>query len=1064
MVKLSAQLRSRIPEREVRQTRTERIIEKRRSDIELGKQQQEQKQETLKQQAQDIQEEKISKITSQQEYQNVYEKLSPEHKQFFDTPETFYQKNKPFFEQQAAKREASEWKEAQRWVLLGKPEFAADPSLRRKMRELKERGLTTAEHQYKLKKELGELAQEGLIAEYGTIKTPQGEVKDTIVGFRDVEAGKSVGIKQLPKYREEKKIEQARLKTPEILMPIEYKEVAAPSVVERGTISTQPKKETVFIPRFTEEDKPKHPELKTDLKYIWTATKETTGLKYISTHLKEIYDKIPEVPLYLTKYGHIQPYKLRKEDKSLEELKQAGLQKIDEALLILKLEQQERAGVKTIIEPQFQEEMQERFEQKYLKRIEAGEVEFKDVEKEFLESKDVELLQKKYEEEIQKAEAGLGLTGTGFKIAGLQIGRTVTSIAPTSVKEAAIVTAAAYGGYKALMLIPPKVIPVIEAGFFAKGVKDIVSPLSLPEQRAGGFITAAISGGFLTYRAVRYLRSPVIKTEALIPKATLTKAEQQALRSPLLKREIVKDIYGKTKITDYYKVQRVTETISEGRKTIVTTKIREYLGLKPIYKGSPYQDLGKIYSFKGLRTDFVWKTESAYQKALNKLINYKLTEAQARQTLRLYRPKIIYTAADVDAKLIYGTQFKTPIIKSYTERVVYQPQRTIADIKTLTKTPYTELIKGEGKILGETKAGNVLTEVTFNIEKMGLTSEGYLINYLKEAGKTSRVVRQVSSSEVIGSGKFNLLGKETPYTKYLEATLEKQVLPSKTYTFGKSDLFALERTTDVPVSVYDESKLTGVRIRPDVTPSVKKITTTISDYSKTDLQKLTKTLKDIYGTPTKTFPTMPTTPIKTITKQVTDLSTTQIPALDIAKTNLKSLIKNIGKMGEAAIVKSTQAAALLPALQVRSKQDTALKSQLKSRLGLNEREALKVKQMQRQLDKQMLRQLQPTALLQIQMQPLIASPTMRTPPTTTPRVPKFPPMITPFFTFNEDKLLKKLKQQKTKGIYGQAYMPSFTARALQLQPIEVTEKQALKLIKKVQTGFDLRLPAIVRNN
>lgn len=44
----------------------------------------------------------------------------------------------------------------------------------------------------------------------------------------------------------------------------------------------------------------------------------------------------------------------------------------------------------------------------------------------------------------------------------------------------------------------------------------------------------------------------------------------------------------------------------------------------------------------------------------------------------------------------------------------------------------------------------------------------------------------------------------------------------------------------------------------------------------------------------------------------------------------------------------------------------------------------------------------------------------------------------------------------------EGYTPSFTARALGIEPIEVTMAQAEKLISRVQTGFELRAPVIVK--
>ena len=54
---------------------------------------------------------------------------------------------------------------------------------------------------------------------------------------------------------------------------------------------------------------------------------------------------------------------------------------------------------------------------------------------------------------------------------------------------------------------------------------------------------------------------------------------------------------------------------------------------------------------------------------------------------------------------------------------------------------------------------------------------------------------------------------------------------------------------------------------------------------------------------------------------------------------------------------------------------------------------------------------------------------------------------------------RKLKKKIKKKIFPEyAYVPGFTARAIGLKALEVSEKQAQQLIKKVITGFEVRRP------
>jgi hypothetical protein len=114
------------------------------------------------------------------------------------------------------------------------------------------------------------------------------------------------------------------------------------------------------------------------------------------------------------------------------------------------------------------------------------------------------------------------------------------------------------------------------------------------------------------------------------------------------------------------------------------------------------------------------------------------------------------------------------------------------------------------------------------------------------------------------------------------------------------------------------------------------------------------------------------------------------------------------------------------------------------------------KQTQQQQQQQVQQTLQQQLQQQVQITPNII-------PTPTP-TPVSPPVVDlPGFQLEFFEKVRKKADRKRSG-KDLAYVQDFTSKVVGFKPIEVSEEEAVKLAQKVQTGFEIRQPIIVRRN
>jgi len=179
----------------------------------------------------------------------------------------------------------------------------------------------------------------------------------------------------------------------------------------------------------------------------------------------------------------------------------------------------------------------------------------------------------------------------------------------------------------------------------------------------------------------------------------------------------------------------------------------------------------------------------------------------------------------------------------------------------------------------------------------------------------------------------------------------------------------------------------------------------------------------------------------------------------IVAPNLKiANIKNIIHQQDIALLTGLKVGTLT-ALGLKSglKTDQALKSTLKTdnllKIDIKTSSALKTDQLPALKTSPALKS-QLKSLLKTDFSPIsLKSPTIRAP---TFRPPTIIKPIIPINLWLKAKVSKKKKKGLSKGFNEFAYLPDFTSRAIGLDPVTITEKQAKKKLKKILTGLEVR--------
>ena len=711
----------------------------------------------------------------------------------------------------------------------------------------------------------------------------------------------------------------------------------------------------------------------------------------------------------------------------------------------LRTKRLEEAGIIKKVEPEFITKYQSGFEERYMQDIIAGNITFERAKEIYSETEYSQKIQEDYSKALEKAEreAKLPIDKESFKIAGY----TLKSLAPRSDKEIVLTAGMVASGVFLFKILPAKLVYAYTAYRGVSATIKALSPTALPEERILSGGEAVLSGAILTAGAVKYLKSPVVRTEKIYPKQTLTRLEKTA-KIPPSKQTVIIKRGDKVVRRDMFKWVSREEQIIAGRRTIVSTKFREFL--RGLQKGLGVQEKARV---KTVYEGIPYRDIKGYGKALTKLTKYGIPETKAKAMLRYYQPRVYQYRTEGITAIYTGTDIKLPRLTTYAERTM-TPQVRIIDkrlgIKTRGGTRQMRFIYGKGEQVAF-KDGNVLYRNVLMTEKAYISPKGNIYTKVREAGKLRTMYDQVS---VV---KFQKGAKRIDL--YKERSVIQKVLPREFKRFEREgELLVFKQIKEPPKVIIDIDELTGVKARQ--IPTKKKVPfKPIEQYGTEDFKTLVKNLRRVYGDPKKPLPISQIQKPQPSTQQVRRLLTKPAPPIEKVDVKMKQvtsileeqksfvLPKNIigirGVLGvkEALRVKTRTVQRTKLNLKLREKLQTSLKQTPKLKEALEQRTWLRTTQT--------VTPVTPTQFPAIE--PILPQ---YTSVTATPTI-VLPPQI-------KDILRKRIivKPRKKKRGVEYTYAPTFTEKALGIDPIKITETQAEKLLKKELTGFEL-VPAVV---
>jgi hypothetical protein len=730
-------------------------------------------------------------------------------------------------------------------------------------------------------------------------------------------------------------------------------------------------------------------------------------------------------------------------------------------------------GFKEQKEGKYQGIYQNAFERQYMKKLIYGEVDYETASKQFEQSAEAKRIGERYSEEFGEGYKQLQVTefslfsdqgrksvAGGLGQVGLGIGSLGLNIIDNPV-DLGLTVGAVYTGGSILKALPTSAQLGLTGGFLISGLKTTFDKTLTYSERSGGLVTSVITGASITRAGYKYLQSPVIKT------VKIPKPKTDLYASEIIGKDLKMIANGKTFNKVLYGEQKLSQVSQAGRRTVVTTKWRDLLNryadanFKPIYRGIPSQQRA-IYGSDVFRGGNYKITQSGYEKAMKKLLDYGYTKGQATRTLRFYAPKTteqwlksgsIDIKSDISAsgKFAYETRkavfdvgdgIKTKGGRTIQE--VYRVERKIIEIND--QKLMLEMRSNVGKYLNKKGIGVKVKDVGFSttINKAWASDTRQGVEFLRKAGGMDIYRDPASFKDIYSISKGGFSITATPKrTKTIIEIMDKR----RSYNLGKTKLFEWELDLDRAMAgsgkrITIQKGNAGAFGSDKVSASVDKIVEKITG------QKASSPIK------------FDTSPKGDLTQVISDQKVMQLTeklkgGLDIAP------IKQT-KIGGITRIKEDEMLGL--GMGMASVSAVKLKGDLKMNnavvLKLNEIQQLKINQINSQLLKQQLKPetAQRTAPLlrfqtpQLQLQLLL--PRLNIPTYKIPPAKPFPKIV----LFGDEELKAKIKAKKgRRSAESFALLPDFTSRAIGLAPKEFgSVKDAMREIKMLQTGFGIR--------
>lgn len=492
---------------------------------------------------------------------------------------------------------------------------------------------------------------------------------------------------------------------------------------------------------------------------------------------------------------------------------------------------------------------------------------------------------------------------------------------------------------------------------------------------------AAMLGAIVAFKigraTKRFVFKPDVKYEALTLEASKAKAPYGFITKPTF----VESGGGLT--TTVRTAKLVSQEVKAGRKVIVTTRIRRFLGLDPIYYGNPYVE------------------REAYQKALRVLKrNGGYSEKTAREILRLRRPKFKEKVFTGEAVTRYGDEGFDTIVYGNIKVSDIQGAK-FSDIALKGGEEIKVTAKG---VPAGGKADVELTRISQKLyrdfRKPGKKTETFdILSGVKEADKSLQTLPVSSFDDIV-------FGKE--FRVFEEAAISQRIIPRTFRRSGTRTRIFVEQGTPTFKLEFDEA-VSGF----GVTSSGKK-------SSEKFLKQLYGDEQSVAAVLSKTIPKTKPKAIPKFTKKA-ETSTGGLIAAERATTKLsKRLALGVTQRTEQVQRQTQEAQQIQRNLQ---------RSVFVSGTGTVISPAIKQTPISSALTGQVVGQATAQKTLQTQQQDLMTLATFggtTAPRITQPVATKTKPPKKPLFLFDEDKrkgLFPAKKQQaynvfvKSKGEY-----------------------------------------------
>ncbi len=644
-------------------------------------------------------------------------------------------------------------------------------------------------------------------------------------------------------------------------------------------------------------------------------------------------------------------------------------------------------------------------------------------------------------EEVPYKERLKGV-GAGLKMAGLSLGSLGISFVKSPTR-AGLTAGALYTGGVAYSSLPTSTLVGLDIAFATGGAGLVLSPTTSIEQKGTGALMLGVSSVSLSAKGVSYLRQPTVK-------AVKIASPVKDLRASAT---VGKDIKSMNRVV--FENQKLSQVGVAGRRTVVSTRWRDLLGLDPIYKGVPYAQRGLTTTFSGLRGSFSTTSKSGYQKAFDLLTKRGgSTSSQAKATLRYFQPRIIeqYLSRGIlavqgkKALGIFEFSRKQPVVTiDKTLGIKTRGARTIKDISVIER----ELISlnvGD-KISNLDKVSGVLQK-RFSISafEKPFKIRGFDLSTSKSIAKSSDLLK---GFERIGKVDDFIVYKPITYKNLAQISRTDQIKVllkqsgnlriDLTRSFSGGRTILIDETKLLKQSGLGSGGVRSFRGGGLKTPFSK---TFGSDVRVTEVKDILK--ESFKGTSTKTAPISTTDQItKTILKQAPTTPTISV------KTQIKNLMKIDQAVGVGS--KTTLASNILSASASRLKadQDIGLKINVANLLKNN----VETKQSTAQRSAQRSATAQISQLLSTGVGVKYLPISISTPRIPEPRIPSIPTI--PIY-FPPARAVRGKGKKKSKSVQDLLYLPDFTSRAIGLKAETISEKQAKARLKKILTGFEIR--------